>query len=79
MHKQKRANKQDTFRHWYTLKLFQNMTFDVNKATEVEGMSTVDFGVWKSAKQNEVIILIDDIFNIQFPIKLQCRNVFRQK
>ncbi len=55
------------------------MTFDVNKATEVEGMSTVDFGVWKSAKQNEVIILIDDIFNIQFPIKLQCRNVFRQK
>ena len=44
------------FYYWNVLKPFQNMTFDVNKATEVEGMSTVDFGVWKSAKQNEVII-----------------------
>ena len=52
------------------MKPFQNMSFDVNKATEVEGMSAIDFGVWKSAKQNEVIILIDDNFRTQFPIKL---------
>ena len=32
------------------------MTFDVNKAVEVEGMTAADFGVWKSAKQNEVLI-----------------------
>ena len=44
------------------------MTFDVNKAVEVEGMTAADFGVWKSAKQNEVIILIDS--EIKFPIIL---------
>ena len=42
------------------------MTFDPNKVTEVEGMSAVDFGVWKSAKQNEVIFLIDNFCNTQF-------------
>ena len=31
------------------------MTFDNAKVTDVEGMSPADFGVWKSAKYNEVI------------------------
>ena len=30
------------------------MTFDPSKVTDIEGMSAADFGVWKSAKQNEV-------------------------
>ena len=30
------------------------MTFDPNKVTEVEGMTAIDFGVWKSGKHAEV-------------------------
>ena len=30
------------------------MTFDPTKVTDIEGMTAVDFGVWKSTKQNEV-------------------------
>ena len=30
------------------------MAFDPNKVTEVEGMTAVDFGVWKSGKHAEV-------------------------
>ena len=46
------------------------MTFDVNKVTEVEQMSIADFGVWKSAKQNEVITLIANNLKNTFPINL---------
>ncbi len=46
------------------------MTFDVNKVTEVEQMSIADFGVWKSAKQNEVITLIANNLKTTFPINL---------
>ena len=42
------------------------MTFDVNKVTEVEQMSIADFGVWKSAKQNEVITLIANNLKTHF-------------
>ena len=30
------------------------MTFDINKAAEVEGMTEAEFGVWKSSKYNEI-------------------------
>ena len=40
------------------------MTFDINKATEVEGMTEADFGVWKSARYNEVINSIEDKLRI---------------
>ena len=30
------------------------MTFDPNKPTDVETMSTMDFAVWRTGKQNEV-------------------------
>ena len=36
------------------------MTFDINKAAEVEGMTEAEFGVWKSSKYNEVIDSIED-------------------
>ena len=39
------------------------MTFDPTKATDVEGMTAVDFGVWKSAKQNEVTRMFKHIFD----------------
>ena len=42
------------------------MAFDPNKVTEVEGMTAVDFGVWKSSKHAEVIFLIDDKIDILF-------------
>ena len=40
------------------------MTFDINKAAEVEGMTEAEFGVWKSSKYNEVINSIEDKFRI---------------
>ena len=49
------------------------MTFNVNKVTEVEGMSVADFGVWKSAKQNEVITLIDDNLKNHVSNQSNCR------
>jgi hypothetical protein len=42
------------------------MAFDPNKVTEVEGMTAIDFGVWKSGKHAEVIFLIDDKFDKLF-------------
>ena len=36
------------------------MAFDPNKVTEVEGMSAIDFGVWKSGKHAEVKSFLDD-------------------
>ena len=48
------------------------MAFDPNKVTEVEGMTAVDFGVWKSAKHAEVISLLNDKSDIVFlPVYLQ--------
>ena len=40
------------------------MAFDPNKVTEVEGMTAIDFGVWKSGKHAEVRPFLDDEFNI---------------
>ena len=37
------------------------MTFDPAKVTEIEGMTAADFGVWKSAKQNEVTRMFEYI------------------
>ena len=39
------------------------MTFDPSKETEIEGMTAADFGVWKSAKQNEVTRMFKHIFD----------------
>ena len=33
------------------------MAFDASKVMDIEGMSSADFAVWRSAKQNEVIIV----------------------
>ena len=30
------------------------MTFDASKTSDVEKMSSADFGVWRTSKQNEV-------------------------
>ena len=38
------------------------MTFDPAKATEIEGMTAADFGVWKSARQGEVRRMLEYIF-----------------
>ena len=40
------------------------MAFDPNKVTEVEGMTAIDFGVWKSGKHAEVRPFLDDEFDI---------------
>ena len=40
------------------------MAFDPNKVTEVEGMTAIDFGVWKSGKHAEVRSFLDDEFDI---------------
>ena len=56
-----------SFRHVLRLvTLTDKMAFDPNKKTEVEGMTAVEFGVWKSAKHTEVIILITDKFDTLF-------------
>ena len=39
------------------------MTFDSAKVTDIEGMTAIDFGVWKSAKQNEVTRILRQIIN----------------
>ena len=31
------------------------MAFDASKVMDIEGMSSADFTVWRSAKQNEVM------------------------
>ena len=33
------------------------MAFDASKVMDIEGMSSADFAVWRSAKQNEVMIV----------------------
>ena len=40
------------------------MAFDPNKVTEVENMTAVDFGVWKSGKHAEVRSFLDDKLDI---------------
>ena len=40
------------------------MAFDPNKVTEVENMTAVDFGVWKSGKHAEVRSFLDGKFDI---------------
>jgi len=40
------------------------MTFDPNKVTEVEGMTAIDFGVWKSGKHAEVRPFLDEKIDI---------------
>ena len=40
------------------------MAFDPNRVTEVEGMTAIDFGVWKSGKHAEVRSFLDDEFDI---------------
>ena len=50
------------------------MAFDPNKVTEVENMTAVDFGVWKSGKHAEVRSFLDDEFDIVL-LHFICRSV----
>ena len=47
------------------------MTFDPNKVTEVEGMTAIDFGVWKSGKHAEVRPFLDEKIDIVLHFYLQ--------
>ena len=50
------------------------MAFDPSKITEVETMTSADFAVWKTSKQNEVIVQMLYYKNLYLPFRSQLRK-----